>query len=374
MASSGRRPHGEQRTQVRPTSAWSIRSRRCALCQQFYNSGFRDNVPSGELLRARRMLMDRSTEDDDPTSRMIRKGFDQFLADLAREREALDISQRTMPLDVCAFCVQFLPSSYNTSGDGEEEQRVLSPTSYAVRAAPPSELMAGRCSTGGQMHSSLVIQHQFPTKSTASAALGKSPRAARMAARAHQPRSCSRPAPSASPTYRLLSTDATRVLRIESPAAALHSMSMGHEYNQHRGILTASDVIGNLRVQEKQQTTAILRAESSKREAFYHQRASSAKLAQKMARERDERMTGSVKPESHQHQNIVDALIRGAGTLYTGVVVAQQENKPPASAPRTSLTAAGSKIVTKKHGRHFKTELFFPTIPSRSAPQKSSRS
>lgn len=82
------------------------------------------------------MLMERSTEDDGPTSRLIREGFDRFLADLAREREALDISQRTMPLDVCAFCVQFLPSSYNVSGDGDEEQRVQSPTSYAVRAAP----------------------------------------------------------------------------------------------------------------------------------------------------------------------------------------------------------------------------------------------
>ncbi|KAJ8544634.1 hypothetical protein ON010_g11633 [Phytophthora cinnamomi] len=320
------------------------------------------------------------TEDDGPTSRLIRQGFDQFLADLAREREALDISQRTMPLDVCAFCVQFLPSSFNTSGDGEEEQRVQSPTSYAVQAAPPSELMAARCNTGGQVRSSLVIQHQFPSKASTSAALGKSPRTARMTARVHRPRSCSRPAPSASesprasPTYRLLSTDATRVLRIESPAAALHSMPMGHEYSQHRGLLTATNVMGNLRAQEKQQTTAILRAETSQREEYYNQRAASTRLAQRMARERDERMTGSVDPEMEQHQNIIDALIRGAGTLYTGVVVAQQENQPPVPAPRTSVTAAGSKIVTKKHGRHFKTELFFPAIPARAAPQKSSRS
>ncbi|GMF48540.1 unnamed protein product [Phytophthora fragariaefolia] len=321
------------------------------------------------------MLMERSTEDDGPTSRLIREGFDRFLAELTREREALDISQRTMPLDVCAFCVQFLPSSYQTSGGGEEDQRAQNPTSYPVQAAPPSELMTAHCGTEGLKRSSLVIQHQYPSKSTTSSALGKSPRTARMAARIHRPRSCSRPAPStslsprASPTYRLLTTDATRVLRIESPVA------LGHEYSHHRGLLSATDVMGNLRAQEKQQTMAILRTEITKREAYYHQRVSSAKLAQRMALERVECMTGSVDPEAQQHQNIIDALIRGAGTLYTGVTVTQQECNPPSPTHRTSLTAAESKIVTKKHGRHFKTELLFPAIPSTRPPsQKSSRS
>ncbi|KAG7380298.1 hypothetical protein PHYPSEUDO_007548 [Phytophthora pseudosyringae] len=343
------------------------RSRRCALCQRFYGSGFLDNVPAGELLRARRMLMERSTEDDEPTSRLIREGFDQFLADLTREREALDISQRHMPLDVCVFCVQLLPSSYNLSGDTEDQQRAQTPTNYTVRAAPPSSRVVDRCSSEGQMRSSLVIQHQFPRKTATPSSLGKSPRTMRMVARIHRPRSYSRPAPSVpesprtSPTYRLLSNDATRVLRIESPTAALDSMG-----DQHRRLLTATDdVMGNLRVQEKQQGAAILRAESSKREAHYRQRTSTAKLAQQHARERAECMvSGSVDTGSPQHQNIIGALIRGAGTLYTGVVVAQLENNPPIPAPRTSVAAKGSKIVTKKHGRHFKTELYFPAIPA----------
>ncbi|KAF1793443.1 hypothetical protein GQ600_14716 [Phytophthora cactorum] len=126
--------------------------------------------------------MERSTEDDGPTSRLIRKGFDQFLADLTREWEAL--GQRTIPLDVCVFCAQFLPSSYTMGGDPEEKQRTQSPTNYSPG---PNASVSPR-----------------PT-----------------------------------PTYRLLSNDATRVLRIESPAAALNSM--GHQYNQHRRLLTAND-------------------------------------------------------------------------------------------------------------------------------------
>ncbi|GMF20975.1 unnamed protein product [Phytophthora lilii] len=257
--------------------------------------------------------------------------------------------------------------------DAEGGQRPQSSMRNAVRAAPPSSHTSVRCSSGDQMRSSLVIQHQFPSKTCTPAALGKSPRTARIAARIHRPRSCSPRAPSvsesppSSSTYRLLSNDATRVLRIESPAAALHSMSMG----QHRGLLTAINVMSNLRVQEKQQTTAILKAESSNRVAYYQHRASTSKLAQKTARERAERMTGAQAPGSAQHQNITDALISGAGTLYTGVVVAQQENNPPTPASRTSLVAGSSKIVTKKHGRHFKTELFFPAIPTTREHHKS---
>ncbi|KAL3671050.1 hypothetical protein V7S43_004233 [Phytophthora oleae] len=321
-----------------------------------------------ELLRARRMLMERSTEDDIPTSRLIREGFDQFLADLTREREALDISQRTMPLDVCAFCVQFLPSTYNIKGDAEEVQRTHSPANYSVRAAPTSTT---RRTSGGEMNSCLIIQHQFPSRATT---LGKSPRTVRI----HRPRS-SRPdsnvsvSPRSTPTFRLLSKDATRVLRIESPAA-LDSLSLGQENVQHRRLLTATDdVMGNLQLQENQQMKAILRAEGSKREVSYRQRASTAALGQQHARERSEcRTTGSVDARPPHHQNIIDALIRGSGTLYTGVVVAQQEKNPPTSAPRTSVTAKGSKVVTKKYGRHFKTELFFPAIPvvPRAAPKR----
>ncbi|KAG3004072.1 hypothetical protein PC121_g18930 [Phytophthora cactorum] len=339
--SSGSRPMASTR-----------RSRRCALCQQFYGSGLVDNVSAGELLRARRMLMERSTEDAGPTSRLIRKGFDHFLADLTREWEAL--GQRTIPLDVCVFCAQFLPSSYTMGGDPEEEQCIQSPTNYSVRVATPSSRVATCCSSRSQMSSSLVIQHQFPP---------------RTAGRIHRPRSCSQPGPNASvsprptPTYRLLSNDVTRVLRIESPAAALNSM--GHQYNQHRRLLTANDdVMRNLREREKQQTAAILRAESSRREAYNRQRTS---IAKQNARGGSKCMTaGSIDPESPPHQNIIDALTHGAGTLYTGVVVAY----PSAPAPRTSVTAKGSKIVTKKHGRHLKTELFFPTIPVNSRATK----
>jgi hypothetical protein len=320
------------------------------------------------LLRARRMLMERSTDDDGPTSRSIREGFDQFLADLTHEREALDLSQRNMPLDVCGFCVQFLPSSYNLSSDAEEEMNAPHSAGY-TRATPSAPRVSPRCSSGGQLRSSLVIQHQLPSKVTAPAALGKSPRTARMAARLHRPRSCTPAAKDAppprqlSPTYRLLSNDATRVLRIESPAAVFHSLSMGQDSNQHR-LLAAPDCMGNLRAQEQQQTATILRAETRKRESHYQQRAFTTKLAQKTARERAECMTGSVNAESPKHQNIIDALLKGAGSLYTGVLVAQQEHQPPVPVPRKSLNAGGSKVVTKKHGRHFKTELFFPAIPA----------
>ncbi|ETL87884.1 hypothetical protein, variant [Phytophthora nicotianae] len=293
------------------------------------------------------MLMERSTEDNGPTSRLIQEGFDHFLADLTREREIL--GQRTIPLDVCVFCEQFLPSSYTIDGDPEEEQRTQSPTNYNVRASTSSRI-ASRCTNGGHMSSSLVIQHQFP------------PRTARVA----RPRSCSQSNQSTSasprppPTYRLLSNGVTRVLRIESPAAALNSM--GHRYDQGRRLLTANDnVMGNLREREKQQMAAILRAECSKREAYHRHRLS---IAKQNSRGRSECMTtGSVGPESLPHQSIIDSLIHGTGTLYTGVVVAAQEYNPLTPAPRPSITTKGSKIITKKHGRHFKTELFFPTIP-----------
>eukprot|EP00644_Phytophthora_capsici_P002908 jgi/Phyca11/129597/e_gw1.85.91.1 len=294
------------------------------------------------------MLMDRSTEDDLPTSRLIREGFDQFLADLTREREAFDIGQHIMPLDVCAFCVQFLPSTYSMKSDAEEEQRIHSPATYSVRATPPS---TARCTNGGQTNSCLIIQHQFPSKATVSA-LGKSPRTARM----HRPRS-SRPdstssvLPRSTPTYRLLSKDATRVLRIESPVAALDSLSMGQENEQHRRLLTATD----------------------DREISYRQRSSTATLCRKTARERSECLTtGSIGANPSHHQNIIDALIRGSGTLYTGVDVAQSVGNPPIPAPRTNTIAKRSKVVTKKHGRHFKTELFFPAIPvaPRAAPKR----
>ncbi|OWZ13345.1 hypothetical protein PHMEG_00013343, partial [Phytophthora megakarya] len=192
------------------------------------------------------------------TVRLKKNNTNHFLADLTRERESIDGTQHTMPLDVCLFCVQFLPSSYTINGDTEEEQRTQNFTNY-VRATPPSSRVGDRCNSGGQVRSSLVIQHQFPTRATTPVALGKSPR---VAARTLRPRT-----PRSPPTYRLLSKDATRVLRIESPAA-----SLGHEYDQHRGLLSATDdVMGNLQKQEKFQTTAILRAESSKREAHYRQ-------------------------------------------------------------------------------------------------------
>ncbi|EEY55331.1 uncharacterized protein PITG_09269 [Phytophthora infestans T30-4] len=247
------------------------------------------------------MLMECSTEDGGRTSRLIREGFDHFLADLTRERDAL--GQRTMPLDVCVFCVQFLPSSYPISGDSEEEQSTHSTTNYCVRATTHSSRIAARCSSGGQTSSSLVIQHQFPPRT----------------ARAIRRRSCSPNAsvsPRPTPTYRLLSNDATRVLRIELPAAALNSI--GHRYDQHHRLLTGND--------------------------------------DRNTHGRSECMTaGSVNPEAPPHQNIIDSLIHGAGTLYTGVIMAKQEYNPLVPAPRPSVTAKGSKIVTKKHGRHFKT-------------------
>lgn len=276
-----------------------------------------------------------------------------------------------MPLDVCAFCVQFLPSSYNINGDAEEDARAVHTAGYAGPVRPPSSSishLATRCRSGGQMRSSLVIQHQLLTKVTTSSALGKSPRTA---ARLHRPRSGVPAAnistsPRPAPTYRLLSNDATRVLRIESPAAVLHSMAVGQDSNP----LTATDVMGSLQAQEQQQNSAILRAESSKREASYQQRALATKNAQKVARERAERMTGTANPDSPQHRNIIDALIKGAGTLYTGVAVAQPGNNPLAATSKARLVADNSKIVTKKHGRHFKTELFFPAIPVHTRPTK----
>ncbi|KAG1712414.1 hypothetical protein DVH05_000162 [Phytophthora capsici] len=317
------------------------------------------------------MLMDRSTEDDLPTSRLIREGFDQFLADLTREREAFDIGQHIMPLDVCAFCVQFLPSTYSMKSDAEEEQRIHSPATYSIRATPPS---TARCTNGGQTNSCLIIQHQFPSKATVSA-LGRSPRTARMhRPRSFRPDSTSSVLPRSTPTYRLLSKDATRVLRIESPVAALDSLSMGQENEQHRRLLTATDdVMGNLQMQENLQMKAILRADRNKREISYRQRSSTATLCRKTARERSECLTtGSIDANPSHHQNIIDALIRGSGTLYTGVVVAQSVGNPPIPAPRTNTIAKRSKVVTKKHGRHFKTELFFPAIPvaPRAAPKR----
>ncbi|OWZ10124.1 hypothetical protein PHMEG_00017075 [Phytophthora megakarya] len=262
------------------------------------------------------MLMERSSDDDGAMSPMIREGLDHFLADLTRERESIDGSQHTMPLDVCLFCVQFLPSSYIINGDTEEEQHTQNFTNY-VKATPPSSRVGNRCNSGGQVRSSLVIQHQFPTRATTPVTLGKSPR---VAARTLRPRT-----PRSPPTYRLLSKDATRVLRIESPAA-----SLGHEYDQHR-----------------------------------------ANLAQRIARERAECLTGSANSET-PHQNIIDVLIRGAGSLYTGAIVNHNDNNPPLQAPGASVMAKKSKIVTKKHGRHFKTELFFPAIPVHNRSSKAS--
>ncbi|KAF4149120.1 hypothetical protein GN958_ATG01661 [Phytophthora infestans] len=274
--------------------------------------------------------MECSTEDGGRTSRLIREGFDHFLADLTRERDAL--GQRTMPLDVCVFCVQFLPSSYPISGDSEEEQSTHSTTNYCVRATTHSSRIAARCSSGGQTSSSLVIQHQFPPRT----------------ARAIRRRSCSPNAsvsPRPTPTYRLLSNDATRVLRIELPAAALNSI--GHRYDQHHRLLTGNDdVMRSLQAREKQQAAIFFSAKN-------RQRVSTAK---RNTHGRSECMTaGSVNPEAPPHQNIIDSLIHGAGTLYTGVIMAKQEYNPLVPAPRPSVTAKGSKIVTKKHGRHFKT-------------------
>ncbi|RLN83833.1 hypothetical protein BBJ28_00017696 [Nothophytophthora sp. Chile5] len=243
------------------------------------------------LLRARRLLRERNAHDDSSTGRLLREGLDQFLSDLTRQRDALESSQRW----------------------------------------------------------TLVIQHQFPSKSTALDPTLKTPR------------------PTEPPTYRLLSSDATRVLRIESPVAALHSVEttaasypQSTDLQHHHGLLAATNVMRDLKAQEAQQGAAILRAERGKRESHYRRRASAASATQEAAARNSERVSGGSAMSEAQHQNIVQLLKNGgAASLYSGVALPPQSSEPTA---RASLVAGAARVVTRKHDRHFRSELLFPPV------------
>ncbi|RLN73341.1 hypothetical protein BBJ28_00018283 [Nothophytophthora sp. Chile5] len=278
-----------------------------------------------------------------PNVPILQQGLDQFLSDLTRQRDALDSSQRHVPLDVCIFCVQFLPSTYHDSSATDEEHLA----GFAAAGRPSTTSSSRR--RGHPTRSSLVIQHQFPSKSTARDSPSKTPR------------------PTEPPTYRLLSSDATRVLRIESPAAALHSVAtttasypQSTDLQHHHGLLAATDVMRDLRAQEAQQGAAILHAERGKREIHYRRRASAALATQEAAGHNSERVSGGSAMSEAQHQNIVQLLKNGgAASLYSGVAFPQQSSKPTA---RTSLVAGAARVVTRKHDRHFRSELLFPPV------------
>ncbi|GAB9467519.1 hypothetical protein Gpo141_00004860 [Globisporangium polare] len=352
--------------------------RLCSLCQQRYGSGLRDNVAASDILRARRMLIERGAAANDAE---IRQGIELFLDGLTKQRE-LEGNQH-LPLDVCAFCVQFLPSAYQEDKriDDFRSQVLLGSASGASRSgAPPphgqqqhQQQSAGASSAKRAYGSSLVIQHQFvkpapppqpqrpksssgaPSPSASEALSSPSSDTSSSSASSSTTRTPAPSSPSAppKPSYRLLTNDITRVLRIESPRGAL---SIGGSNN-----LLVSEVMQNLQSQEKQQTAAILRSTRAKQGTRLRQRLHCVKMQAASA--------SNNKPE-----NIVHA-IRASGaadSLYTGVVVSSsssqsmgnggKDRQRPPRPSVTSLEASQSQIKTQRNGRHLKTELLFPPL------------
>lgn len=361
---------------------------------------------SQDILRARRMLIERGAAANDAE---IRQGIELFLDGLTKQRE-LEGNQH-LPLDVCAFCVQvivilnegwvpnaylltkcvnasqlpmqFLPSAYQEDKriDDFRSQVLLGSASGASRSgAPPphgqqqhQQQSAGASSAKRAYGSSLVIQHQFvkpapppqpqrpksssgaPSPSASEALSSPSSDTSSSSASSSTTRTPAPSSPSAppKPSYRLLTNDITRVLRIESPRGAL---SIGGSNN-----LLVSEVMQNLQSQEKQQTAAILRSTRAKQGTRLRQRLHCVKMQAASA--------SNNKPE-----NIVHA-IRASGaadSLYTGVVVSSsssqsmgnggKDRQRPPRPSVTSLEASQSQIKTQRNGRHLKTELLFPPL------------
>lgn len=235
---------------------------------------------------------------------------------------------------------QFLPSEYHEDrlADDSRPNVFHSHHPHAGR----SQHSAGAASRRSRA-SSLVIQHQFTKTLAGPSARGPVATAppGSSSSPTHSTELPSPPVP-VRPSYRLLTNDVTRVLRIESPRDGALAAGGAAEGSK----LMANEVMRNLRLQEKQQTAAIFSAARAKQEDALRRR-----MAQHEASEAS---------SAHRKTNIVHAIrARGAAdSLYTGIVLASHTGAPAtAKKPQAEF-----RVRTHKTGRHFKTELFFPSV------------
>lgn len=149
------------------------------------------------------------------------------------------------------------------------------------------------------------------------------------------------------------------MLRIESPRSGALAVGGAESLN-----LMASEVMQSLRLQEKQQTAAIFAAARAKQEDALRRRVRQQRSAELRESSADVDATGAFAGKTTK-KNIVHAIgARGAAdSLYTGVmVVAPATGGVTAPAQLPARPVAASKVQTRKTGRHFKTELFFPPV------------
>lgn len=200
--------------------------------------------------------------------------------------------------------------------------------SGSLRSAAQHQSTSARRTT-----SNLVIQHQTPKKASL-----RRPRSSafRLGEREFESTALStalKPTPPP-PTYRLLTNSMTRVLNIETPSAAIAA------YQDGKSHLLPSDGTYDLRAQDRQQSAAFFRSARAKREQHV------SRMAERIANEPPPEKTNMIQ-QLNSHA--------AAQSLYTGVSVVREPEG----------TNARAKIMTKKNGRHFKTELVLPAIDPR---------
>ncbi|GLD97174.1 hypothetical protein PINS_up005856 [Pythium insidiosum] len=278
------------------------RSRLCALCQQLYGSGLRDHVAASDVLRARRMLLDRRASDNSA----VRNGLEAFLDELSGPDR--DCHQKRS-LSVCLFCLQFLPPMY-------QEDKLVDDMRHQA-------LALGSLGLGVAPHrrkaSNLVIQHhpQQPTR----------PRQSSAASSATRPQF----------TYRLLTNEMTRVLHVD--ANAVHKSS-----DEDASGTMDLGAMQDLRRQERRQSMQIFTTNRVERE----KRLASARR-RKTLRDEEQALSSDLSLPTSEKRNIIREIDR-AMSLYDGVSLRSPE-------PVTDVDPASAQIVRSKTGRHYKTEL-----------------
>lgn len=350
-----------------------------------------------EVLRARRMLIERNAPPDGgggvaAIAPPLKQGMDMFLAELSQRRghNAGSSSYQT-PLDVCAFCTQvclcytyhstrgmhgsrssappqFLPSTYrDPEADRKEEEE---------RRTASAQLRANRLSHARPSHhSSLIIQHRPSVPSSPSSRSHKrGPN--RPDSESDSP---SQPSSQPPPSFRLLSSDAARVFRIDTPSLVTSTATnvLDRSPPGERQLLGAGSVLHDLGAQSRLESTSILRGQQlagHSRHHFPH------------LRDAQHPAPSKAQEETRQARNIVLDARNGAETLYTGASVVRSLllGRPPSAADAAAVASTmlaqqqhqqanslslsskeRARVVPTKHGRHWKIELRFPSTARR---------